>query len=572
VFRKYSIRRGGSLLWIDPDRLSGGRHQRIYAAAQDERGIFRTDDGGLSWTNIGVAGLGLIYDFQRNPFKDEFWVSTENGLFVIADDNGSYISNKKDASAAGLPDGENNIVSRIQFNTRNSNVVYAICGLAGFYRSTDGGKTFSSSRAGIPAAIFGSQYAAMLDMNPVNPDWLILGHNNTAYGNFQSFDGGVTWVAFAKMDESGMIRDLLEDPSNTNVVNSFWVGHKAAFHPDNPLVALIPGHFWQMEKTVNGGQSWNFSGNGFCGVRVGVGRTSFGFPAVRQNEINFFCTDCGAFRSSDGGDTFKSLHTIRIGGAMTAAVGASHPSDSNIVICASGTWNAQKLIMTHNGGMDWSVALDEQERFRFCAFHPQNPNIIYAGSFRSDDGGVNWIRLSYPVAEVYPGNGDIIYSFVLEDGITAVYRSGDCGESWTQVGSDISASGTHEIAVDPYNSNRLFVPAGNGLNIWDGTQWTVRDESNGLLRDRYDSYSLRNIVVHPETRDLIFLARLNSRVGYSDGILYSPDGGVSWANLNGNLGPEAAIWAMAVDSRTDRLYIGTSQGTWYLDDILTLGE
>jgi len=197
--------------------------------------------------------------------------------------------------------------------------------------------------------------------------------------------------------------------------------------------------------------------------------------------------------------------------------------------------------------------------------------VIYAGPFRSEDSGKNWTKLTRDIAAVYAGNGDTVYSFDSKGGETRVYRSNDRGVRWKQVGSAIPASGTHEITVDPVNADRIYVPANNGLNIWDGTQWIVSDESNGLLKDWYGQYSLRNVAIHPADCNVIFVAHLASRIGFTRGVFVSRDGGESWTDISANLGPEMAVWAMAVDPRHDRLYIGTSEGTWFLNNASKAG-
>lgn len=561
-FYKLPIYRGGSLFWLDPSPSPTGRSREVVVAVQDGRGLFRSQDGGTTWQPAGGEGMGLVYDLQPHPSTPEFWVSTETGLWVVSFVRGRMVKRAVDAKSVGLPTGKDQLVSRVLFNTNDPGVVYAICGTAGFYRSTDGGKRFQPSHHGIPDTIAGTRPAAMLDRNPIRPDWLVLGFHKVKNGNFMSYDAGKTWRPFENLDATGMVLDLDAERQP----NSFFVGHKTAFHPTDPHTALIPGSVWELQKTQDGGKSWRFSGNGFCGARVGVGRSSFHFPPDRPGELTLFCIDYGPFRSDDGGQTFRTLSPIRVDGARTAPVGAVHPNDPSVVICPLGHWNDQKLCRTIDGGLNWAVVHTEKQNFRFLAFHPQQPSVIYAGALRSDDGGTRWKPLPYPVMDMDPAQGDVIYGMESLEGETQVHRSTDRGETWSPVGTALPVTGVHELAVDHRLSPaRIYVPTPKGLAIFEGGKWELRNESNGLPRDGFGEYSLRNVVVDPLRADVVYLSRLNAKKGHSDGIWRSRDAGATWVNLAGNLGPEMTAWSMQFDQRTDRLYIGTSQGTWYLE-------
>lgn len=552
--------RCGSFFWFDPSSASNGASQVVYAADQGGQGVFRSHNGGASWQNIAVGGLGLIYDFQRHPFRDEFWVSTDGGLYVLRPQGGGYGKTLIDPASAGLPVEPSNTATRIQFNTGNSNVVYALCGVAGFYKSTNGGSSFSVRKSGIPSGIAGKKVASSLDCNPLNPNWLILCHHEIGYGNFMSFNGGETWSTFSNVDNAGLLTAM----DSEGKFDSFYVAHRAAFHPSDPLQALIPGRMWEMEKTVDGGASWQFSGNGFCGARVGLGKTSFHFPDARRNEITLFCIDYGPYRSDDGGSTFRTLNPLRVNGARTTPVGAVHPDDPNVIVCASGGWAEQNLIRSSNGGASWSVVDANPVKYRYCAFHPQHASIVYAENRRSDDAGLTWTVLSHAVGDVYPLNGDLVYGYEKSGSATQIYRSHDRGASWSAWGPPIPATGVQEIAVDPTDPDRLYITStGSGLYILDDGVLTVRNASSGLPVDWFGDYAFRNIAVHPGDPSRIYLSRNNTLKGHTDGVYRSLDRGMTWSNITGNLGPELTVWAIGVDARHDRVYLGTSHGTWF---------
>ncbi len=118
----------------------GTRGQRVYLiieAKEKKGGLFRSDDGGASWRKI-----------TEDPRIETFWYMGE--IFV---------------------------------DPRNPDVVYVP--LQNFYRSTDGGKSFTA----IKGAPGGDDYHTMW-IDPTNPQRMILG---TDQGATISMNGGETW-------------------------------------------------------------------------------------------------------------------------------------------------------------------------------------------------------------------------------------------------------------------------------------------------------------------------------------------------------------------------------------------
>src|SRR6266566_2922176 len=119
---------------------AGTRGQRVYLileAKEKKGGLFRSDDGGASWRKI-----------TEDPRIETFWYMGE--IFV---------------------------------DPRNPDVVYVP--LQNFYRSTDGGKSFTA----IKGAPGGDDYHTMW-IDPTNPQRMILG---TDQGATISMNGGETW-------------------------------------------------------------------------------------------------------------------------------------------------------------------------------------------------------------------------------------------------------------------------------------------------------------------------------------------------------------------------------------------
>jgi photosystem II stability/assembly factor-like uncharacterized protein len=142
--------------------------------------------------------------------------------------------------------------------------------------------------------------------------------------------------------------------------------------------------------------------------------------------------------------------------------------------------------------------MPEAPEVRAIAIHPQNSQIIYAGTnsgpYRSTDGGDHWERLDFPdpamvvwSIEFDPSNPQTMY---LGTAPAFVYRSDNGGDSWkrlanarqperVQMGFD---SRLIRLAVDPSNPNEVYagVEVGGVMRSLDGGE-TWSDCSQGLL-------------------------------------------------------------------------------------------
>jgi len=182
---------------------------------------------------------------------------------------------------------------------------------------------------------------------------------------------------------------------------------------------------------------------------------------------------------------------------------------------------------THQGG--WNPG---NGRINEIAFHPTNPNIIYAGAsggglWRTSDGGLSWTSLTDGMPNlaisgiaVSHTNPDIIY-ILTGDGDSrdlasiGVLKSTDAGVTWfitdLTFASDQLKFG-YELKMDPTNSDILLATTNDGIYRTDdaGTIWTKVSNS-----------SYYDIEYMPSNGDTIY-------VSGSTKIYRSVDGGFFW--------------------------------------------
>ncbi len=204
---------GGDGLWpvelvgVSADPRNG---QVLIALGENDRGVFRSDDGGLSWTAnpTGLnhsAGGGKVVRAPDDP--EVIWVAGAGGGLFRSTDNGlsfAQISGEETRHVAVVSRevvvADSNRVSRHDLDAGSSQVVidldshtrvlaagggrvYWVSDSGETHRSTDGGLTFARTD-------FIGDYVHDLAPHPTDPDRVFIA---TESGLFESRDGLASW-------------------------------------------------------------------------------------------------------------------------------------------------------------------------------------------------------------------------------------------------------------------------------------------------------------------------------------------------------------------------------------------
>ncbi len=225
---------------------------------------------------------------------------------------------------------------------------------------------------------------------------------------------------------------------------------------------------------------------------------------------------------------------------------------------AGARWRAweQMQRMEHSSLDDEWVPLgpfNHGGRTRVLRFHPDNPDIMFAGSvggglFRSDNAGESW----YPITDQLPNlaigsfeisqsNPSVMYlgtgeGYFNGDGIAGVglLKSINGGQSWTMTALDYNYSqGTAilKISVDPRDPDIVLASTNDGLyrSTNGGTSFVMvrQGNVNELKRD-------------PQNPDVLLCAAGNPYGSTMNGIYRSTDNGATWQGASAGL-PNATI-------------------------------
>ncbi len=124
--------------------------------------------------------------------------------------------------------------------------------------------------------------------------------------------------------------------------------------------------------------------------------------------------------------------------ARTAGGIAYHPVNPDIMV---GTWTRQGYIVRSvDGGLNWSYTgyhtpvLNQMDVY----WSSVDPNLVYAGTLKSNNEGLNWTDIGKAVISVCSSNPQIIIgvdnlSIPVDRGSLGMYISTDAGESWVNL-------------------------------------------------------------------------------------------------------------------------------------------
>ena len=149
-------------------------------------GIYRSDDGGLTWRALTGSTVPRIYGrtsiaVAMNTNGQRVYVITNDGLF--RSDDGGTTWRQMDADDERIRNGQGGYNCSVFVDPANPDVVYTFNTSA--YKSTDGGATFTGFR-GAPGG--DDPQTAWID--PTNGRHIILGYDQ---GAIVTLDGGATW-------------------------------------------------------------------------------------------------------------------------------------------------------------------------------------------------------------------------------------------------------------------------------------------------------------------------------------------------------------------------------------------
>lgn len=451
-----------------------------------------------SWSNVPIGGGGFVPDIVFNT-------GAANIVYARTDIGGVYRWNQSTTSWTPLMDwvGESNwnlmgAVS-VAADPVNTNKVFVAAGMytnswdpydGAILRSSDQGNTWSETQ--LPFKLGGNMpgrgMGERLAVDPNNDNVLYFGAPS-GHGLWKSTDSGVTWSQVTSFPNVG---DYVEDASDTTGYQSdnegvTWVAFDKAAGSSGSATPTIFVGVADLQNTVyestNGGTSW---------TRVAGQPTGF---LAHKGQV-------------DPTGAYLYITTSNTGGPYDGSSG-----DVWKYAIATGTWTQISPVPSSNTSGDYfgysGLSIDQE--------HPNTIMVTGYSSwwpdtfiYRSTDGGATW-KSAWNFTS-YPNRSD---AYTLNISATPWLTFGN--STVEPVESPTLGWMTEGLAIDPFNSNRMFYGTGatlygtTNLTNWDsGTTFAIQPYVSGL-----EETAVNDLISPPTGAPLI------SALGDLDGFVHT---------------------------------------------------
>ena len=607
-------------------------------------GVYKSTDAGKSWVHLGLAATEVISRIlidPRNP--DIVYVAAQGALYAPSDARGVYrTTNGGRTWSRVLFAGETAGVADLSMDPADPRLLYAAVWdhlrrpwalrqfgpASGLYKSANGGDSWTRIDAGLPKHI--GKIGVAVSARPGTVYAIVQADPNTDSGLYRSDDAGAHWrlvnserqltvrafyytkvftdpkdpdklwipnISLYRTTDGGRTFTRIAAPHSDH--HELWISPRqpsivAEANDDGAMISLDDGATWSTMANQPTGQFYRLAvDNGF----------PYRIYAAQQDS-----TTVGILSRSDGpGIGTEDWHPV--GGAESSFVDIDpddpervYSTDLMGILDVYSQATRSQLVRPIHGAFAWGGLYDEFTRYRYSLNAPlfvsrHDSRKIYVGAQKlllSTDRGRSWREISPdlthagidPSWDRHAGTGLVgdsnydVLGYAAESPITAgelwtgssdgvVGVSRDGGEHWARAVLPAPAGDARVNVVEPspFAAAVAYVAA-TRFQSDDHQPYLFKTENYGRTWTRIDgglpadSYA-RVIRADPVRKGLLY-------VGTETGVHVSFDDGASWHELQGKL-PITPITDLNVHG--DDLIASTSgRGIWILDDLVPLRQ
>ncbi|MCG8466820.1 MAG: hypothetical protein MJB57_01225, partial [Gemmatimonadetes bacterium] len=643
-----------NLIWVG----TGEPHNR--QSSPWGNGVYKSTDAGNTWMHMGLEGtkhIGRVLIHPRDPdivyvaaVGDLWGPNEERGVFRTRDggvtwENILYIDEHTGAIDLAMDPGDPNTLFAAMYQRRRTGWGFNGGGPgSGLYRTLDGGENWIELTEGLPEGdkgrigvdIYrqdGNIVYATIEADKRDPDAGFFGGGAgpRKSGLFRSLDRGTTWEKMSDTNPRPMYYSRPEiDPTNPDRIYvlgtqlmvsddagktfrsdgavQIHVDHHALWINPNDPDHLILGSDGGISASWDGTKHWRMFDNIPLGQFYAIGHDMRDPYAV-----------CGGLQDNDawcGPSNTRSFHGIRNQDWYETAYGDGFftivdPTDSTIVYSESQGGNMNRYDLTTGEKTPMRPIVgpradgDTTKAYRYnwnspLQLSPHDPATVYLGAnylLRSRDYGMSWEEvggvdltkaidrdeleiMGVPGSEAQMSINDGISTYgnltsVAESPVRQgviyvgtddgnVQVSLDDGATWENVADRFPGlpERTYVSRVEPSHhvEGRVYVTF-DGHRNGDYAAYAYVSEDYGqtwraITHGLPDLWSVNVIVEHHRSPNLLF-------IGNEVGVFVSIDRGESWTQLKNNL-PTVPIDDILVHPRDNDLIVGTHGRSMYI--------
>ena len=622
-----------------------GEHTARANTVHHGDGVYKSTDAGKTWKQVGLAPTQVISRIKihpRNP--DIVYVAAQGALYAPTEERGIYRTTDggqswkrvlfvgQTAGAADLamdPSNPDILYAAIWDHQRTPWDIRAYGPLGGIYKSADGGETWSKLTGGLPGVM--GKVSVATTSNPNRLYALVAARDPRATGLYRSDDAGATWTV---------------TNTTAGLVRRAWYYVELASHPTNPDVVWALNI--QMYKSEDGGRTFRNANTPHSDRHdLWINPTDPRIMAVAD--------DGGAAVSLDGGQNWSmqanqptaQIYRVVTDNRFPYWIYGAQQDNQTIAIPSAAE---------DRGGIERQMRAVAGYENSFIALDPDSPDLTYGTNIlgeveeKSQSTGVSRTSSAQPMV-VWGNFRDKFqkYRYILNTpifmsrhapktvyvGANVLLASDDRGQTWREASPDLTLRGsdsarnarllgTGEIGDGAYGTIAYAAesPVRKGV-LWtgsdDGIVGTSRDGGRTWHRARMpglEEARINTVEASPHDPAVAYVSatrfqfndytpyffktadygRTWTRIGADlpnggwarvlredpvrKGLLYagtelglhvSHDDGLTWRSLQNNL-PVTPVYDLVVHPRGDLVVATGGRAFWILDDVSSLRQ